>query len=264
MHYVGTLDLVLIPSVVDICEINSVSRIVLSNVAAAFAGMVIGRVYIKRNIARGPIKRFPTVSSHGDENEKLKVSVGITMYGVTTPCVNAVKERLELEGYETLAFHATGVGGIMACDSSRFDAILDKKIPLVLTVGALDMVTFGPKATIPSNLNQRKFHQHNEQITLMRTTTDENTKFAVFIADKLNKSSSKVCACLPKLGFSAVDAPGKVFYDPDATGILIDELQRLINANEDHQVKVFQNHINDLEFANALVDSFLEISNNLK
>ncbi|KAI3450982.1 hypothetical protein Pfo_007647 [Paulownia fortunei] len=278
VHYVGTSDLVLIPSVVDICGINNVSRIVLSNAAAAFAGMVIGRSTVSH-------------ASAGDQSEKL--TVGITMYGVTTPCVNAVKERLAQEGYETLVFHATGiggkameglvregliqgvlditttevadyiVGGIMACDSSRFDAILEKKIPLVLSVGALDIVTLGPKFTIPSNFQQRKIHQHNEQITAMRTTVDENMKFAAFIADKLNKSSSKVCVCLPKMGISAMDAPGKVFYDPDATGVLIEQLQSLIKTNEHRQVKVFQNHINDLEFANALVDSFLEISTNL-
>ncbi|KAL2552829.1 hypothetical protein Fot_06448 [Forsythia ovata] len=276
--YVGTSDLVLFPSVVDICGINSVSRVVLSNAAAAFAGMVLGS-----------LKGSEVPAANGE-----KFTVGITMFGVTTPCVNAVKERLTREGYEALVFHATGVGGramedlvrggfikgvlditttevadyivggVMACDSSRFDAILDEKIPLLLSVGALDMVNFGPKFTMPSNFQQRKIYEHNEQVSLMRTTVDENKKFAAFIADKLNKSSSKVCVCLPKIGISALDAPGKVFYDPEATGILIEEVQRLIETNEDRQVKVFPHHINDLEFANALVDSFLEICTNDK
>ncbi|KAL0344263.1 UNVERIFIED_CONTAM: ToMV susceptible protein tm-1(GCR26) [Sesamum angustifolium] len=275
--YVGTSDLVLFPSVVDICGINSVSRVVLSNAAAAFAGMVIGQ-----------LKMSKTSAAAGG-----KVTVGITMFGVTTPCVNAVKDRLAREGYETLVFHATGVGGramedlvrggfiqgilditttevadyvvggVMACDSSRFDVILEKKIPLVLSIGALDMVNFGPKDTLPPNFQQRKIYEHNEQVTLMRTTVDENRKFAAFIADKLNKSSSKVCVCLPKKGVSALDAPDRAFYDRDATGALIEELQRLIETNEDRQVKVFPHHINDLEFANALVDSFLEICTNL-
>ncbi|KAL0349534.1 UNVERIFIED_CONTAM: ToMV susceptible protein tm-1(GCR26) [Sesamum radiatum] len=275
--YVGTSDLVLFPSVVDICGINSVSRVVLSNAAAAFAGMVIGQ-----------LKMSKTSAAAGG-----KVTVGLTMFGVTTPCVNAVKDRLAREGYETLVFHATGVGGramedlvrggfiqgilditttevadyvvggVMACDSSRFDVILEKKIPLVLSIGALDVVNFGPKDTIPPNFQQRKIYEHNEQVTIMRTTVDENRKFAAFIADKLNKSSSKVCVCLPKKGVSALDAPDKAFYDPDATGALIEELQRLIETNEDRQVKVFPHHINDLEFANALVDSFLEICTNL-
>ncbi|XP_073065582.1 LOW QUALITY PROTEIN: toMV susceptible protein tm-1(GCR26)-like [Primulina eburnea] len=276
--YVGTSDLVLFPSVVDVCGINSVSRSVLSNAAAAFAGMVMGRLKISKESAT--------------DNEK--PTLGITMFGVTTPCVNAVKDRLAQEGFESLVFHATGiggramedlvkagliqgvlditttevadyiVGGNMACDSSRFDAILDKKIPLVLSVGALDMVNFGPRDTVPSNFQQRKIYEHNEQVTLVRTTIDENMKFAAFIAKKLNNSSSKVRVCLPKMGVSALDAPDKAFYDPEATGALIHEMQRIIETNEDRQVKVFPYHINDLEFSNALVDSFLEICTNFK
>lgn len=276
--YVGTSDLVLFPSVVDVCGINDVSRIVLYNAAAAFAGMVIGRLDSKTSAA--------TASQKG--------TVGLTMFGVTTPCINAVKDRLAEEGYETLVFHATGVGGramedlvkggfiqgvlditttevadyivggVMACDASRFDAILEKKIPLVLSIGALDMVNFGPKVTVPSKFQQRKLYEHNEQVTLMRTTVDENRKFAAFIAEKLNKSSSKVSVCLPKMGVSALDAPGMAFYDPDATSTLIDEMQRLIETNECRQVKVLPYHINDLKFANAIVDSFLEISTEFK
>ncbi|XP_022741084.1 uncharacterized protein LOC111292782 isoform X1 [Durio zibethinus] len=163
--YVGTSDLILFPSVVDICGIDSVSRVVLSNTGAALAGMVIGR-----------LEKFQDSCSKGK-----KSTVGITMFGVTTPCVHAVKEGLQKQGFETLIFHAIGVGGkaleslvregyiqgvlditttevadyvvggVMACDSSRFDIITEKKIPLVLNVGALDMVNFGPKDTIPSN-----------------------------------------------------------------------------------------------------------------
>lgn len=272
--YVGTTDLVLFPSVVDICGINSVSRAILSNAGAAFAGMVFGRL--------------ERLKDSCGNNEKF--TVGMTMFGVTTPCVNAVKERLVKEGYETLVFHATGiggkamedlvkegfiqgvldittteiadniVGGVMACDSSRFDAIIEKKIPLVLSVGALDMVNFGPKDTIPSDFGNRLIHEHNEQVSLMRTTVEENKKFASFIADKLNKSTSKICVCLPQKGISALDAPGKPFYDPDTTLVLLNELRRLIHTNENRQVKLFPCHINDPEFANALVDSFLEIN----
>ncbi|GLT44660.1 hypothetical protein SLA2020_185450 [Shorea laevis] len=273
--YIGTSDLVLFPSIVDICGINSLSRFVLSNAGAAFAGMVIGR-----------LARFQ--GSSGTSNKKC--TVGLTMFGVTTPCVNAVKERLEKEGYETLVFHATGVGGkamesfvregyiqgvldittsevadyvvggVMACDSSRFDVIIEKKIPLVLSVGALDMVCFGPKDTIPSNLLQRQIHVHNDQVSIMRTTVDENKKFAGFIANKLNQSSSKICVCLPQRGVSALDAPGKPFYDPEATDTLLNELDKLIQKNDDRQVKSYPYHINDREFTDALVDSFLEIS----
>ncbi|ONH96903.1 hypothetical protein PRUPE_7G158600 [Prunus persica] len=273
-HYVGESDLVLYPSIVDVCGINSVSRVVLNNAAAAFCGMVIGRAERGGDSCGGPEKS----------------TVGLTMFGVTTQCVNAVKERLVKEGYETLVFHATGVGGrameslvsdgfikgvlditttevadyvvggVMACDTSRFDAIIEKRIPLVLSVGALDMVNFGAKDTVPSSFQHRKIHEHNKQVSVMRTTVDENKKFASFIADKLNKSSSKVVVCLPQKGISALDAPGQPFYDPEATASLINEMQRLIQTNEDRQVKVYPHHINDHEFANALVDSFLEIS----
>lgn len=272
--YIGSSDLILFPSVVDVCGINSVSRVVLSNAGAAFAGMVNGRLG-RSNVS-------------SSDNERL--TVGLTMFGVTTPCVNAVKERLVKEGYETLVFHATGtggkameslvreghiqgvlditttevadyvVGGVMACDSYRFDAIIEKKIPLVLSVGALDMVNFGAKNTIPSNFQQRKIHVHNEQVSIMRTTVDENKKFAGFIADKLNKSSSKVRLCLPLKGISALDSPDKPFHDPEATDTLLTELQKLILTTEDRQVKVYPYHINDPEFADALVDTFLEIS----
>ncbi|KAG6647014.1 hypothetical protein I3843_07G047100 [Carya illinoinensis] len=272
--YVGTSDLVLFPSIVDICGINSLSRVVFSNAGAAFAGMVIGMLERSRDFSS--INQKPTV--------------GMTMFGVTTPCVNAAKERLHKEGYETMVFHATGVGGrameslvregfiqgvlditttevadyvvggVMACDSFRFDAILEKRIPLVLSVGALDMVNFGAKDTIPSNFQERKIYEHTKQVSLMRTTADENKKFAEFIANKLNKSSSKVSVCLPQKGVSALDAPGKPFCDLEATATLLNELQRLIQTNEDRQVKVYPCHINDFEFANALVDSFLEIS----
>lgn len=272
--YVGTSDLVLVPSVVDVCGLNSVSKVVFSNAGASFAGMVLGRLAI----------------SSSPSEEEGKCTVGITMFGVTTPCVNAVQKILTRQGYETLVFHATGVGGrameslveqgfiqgvvdvtttevadhvvggVMACDSSRFDVIIEKGIPLVLSVGALDMVNFGGKDTIPSHFQTRKIHVHNEQVSLIRTTVEENKKFARFIADKLNKSTtSKVRVCLPEKGVSALDAPGMPFWDPEASGTLINELQSLIQANEDRQVNKYPHHINDPEFAAALVASFLDI-----
>ncbi|ERM94626.1 hypothetical protein AMTR_s00011p00175100 [Amborella trichopoda] len=276
--YIGISDLILFPSVVDICGLNSVSRAVISNAGAAFAGMVAGKL----------------IKLGSSDETKAKINVGMTMFGVTTPCVNAVKERLMKEGYETLVFHATGVGGkamenlvrtgyiqgviditttevadhllggVMACDSSRFDAILENKIPLVLSVGALDMVNFGTKDTMPSQFKGRKIHVHNAQISLMRTSVEENKKFAQFIATKLNRSSTKICILLPEKGISALDAPGKPFYDPEATGALINELENLIDRNENRQVKRLPCHINDPEFVDALIESFLEISHGVQ
>ncbi|MCL7028396.1 hypothetical protein MKW94_006425 [Papaver nudicaule] len=175
--YIGTSDLILFPSVVDICGINSISRVVFSNAGAAVAGMVAGRAF-----------------GLGDTlNVTKKMTVGVTMAGITTPCVSAVKERLEKLGFETLIFHATGVGGramedlvrsgaiqavmditttevadyvvggLLACDSSRFDAVLEMKVPLVLSVGALDVATFAAKQ-VPSKYHQRNLLMHNEQV----------------------------------------------------------------------------------------------------
>uniref|UniRef100_K7MH55 TIM-barrel domain-containing protein n=1 Tax=Glycine max TaxID=3847 RepID=K7MH55_SOYBN len=144
------------------------------------------------------------------------------------------------------------VGGVMACESSRFDAVIENKVPLVLSVGALDMVSFGAKDTIPLKFQQRNIYEHNKQVSLMRTTVDENRKFADFIANKLKNSSSMICVCLTEKCVSALDAPGKPFYDPEASGTL---LQSCI-----FKVKPYPHHINDLEFANALVDAFLEIN----
>ncbi|THU44789.1 hypothetical protein C4D60_Mb02t11060 [Musa balbisiana] len=271
--YIGTSDLILFPSVVDICGINSVSRLVLSNAGAAAAGMIIGK-FLTSDMS-GQMAKKPTI--------------GMTMFGVTTPCVNYAKERLVKEGFETLVFHATGiggkameelvragliqgvlditttevadyiVGGVMACDNTRFDAIMEKNVPSVLSVGALDMVNFGAKHTVPSLFQHRNIYVHNDQVSIMRTTMDENKKFAKFIAEKMNKSSSSIRICLPQKGVSSLDALGKPFYDPEATSVLINELDKLIEKNEDRQVMIFPNHINDPEFAEALVDSFLEI-----
>ncbi|KAG9449713.1 hypothetical protein H6P81_009678 [Aristolochia fimbriata] len=272
--YIGTSDLILFPSVVDISGLNRVSKALLSNAAAAFVGMVVARLSRTEN--------SPEVTE--------KPTVGLTMFGVTTPCVTAVKERLAREGYETLVFHATGVGGramedlvrggfiqgvlditttevadyvvggVMACDSSRFDAMIENGVPLVISVGALDMVNFGAKHTIPAKFGDRRIHIHNDQVSLMRTTVEENLKFAKFIAEKLNKSSSKVCVCLPMKGVSALDAPGKPFYDPEATSAIINELEQLIIATEERQVKKLPYHINEPEFVDALVNSFLEMN----
>ncbi|VAI85742.1 unnamed protein product [Triticum turgidum subsp. durum] len=202
--YVGTSDLVLFPSVVDICGINSVSRVILSNAASAVAGMVYGILM---------------ASNESDETDT-KLTVGITMFGVTTQCANAVKDRLNKEGYETLVFHATGVGG--------------KAMEELVRGGFI-------------------------QISLMRTTLEENKKFAQFIADKLNKSLSTVTVCLPQKGISAIDAPGMPFYDPEATSALLDELNTRLVKTENRQVKLLPYHINDPEFANALVDAFLSM-----
>ncbi|KAJ7542790.1 hypothetical protein O6H91_09G012400 [Diphasiastrum complanatum] len=145
--YIESSDLTLFPSVVDIAGLNSVSRCILSNAAAAVAGVAASRV-MKLAFSDNEVHRRPTV--------------GMTMFGVTTPCVNQVREKLEKNGYETLVFHATG--GVMARRSDRFKTILEQKIPLVLSVGALDMVNFGSIDSVPSSFSGRKLHIHNKQL----------------------------------------------------------------------------------------------------
>ena len=198
--YVGSSDITIMPSVVDVAGINAISRRVLGNAAGAMAGMVQNRAQFV------------------DE----KPTLGMTMFGVTTPCVTAVRETLEARGFDCLVFHATGtggqameklveagliqgvlditttevadqvVGGILPCGPLRFEAILDAKVPFVLSVGALDMVNFGALETVPERFRGRLLHVHNAQVTLMRTTPDENRRCARWIAGKLNRRAKPV------------------------------------------------------------------------
>lgn len=271
--YVKTTDLVLFPSVVDIAGLNTLSRLVLANAAGAAAGMVA--------TCEHAIGQKGTVST--------KPTVAITMFGVTTPCADAVRAKLDQHGYETLVFHATGtggramenlvaqglvqgvidvtttevadyiVGGIMACGPNRFQAILQQRIPLVLSVGALDMVNFGSKSSVPEQFSKRQFHVHNEQITVMRTTIEENREAAKFIAEKLNHSAAPLRVLLPEKGVSALDAEGQAFYNPEATGALLEELEKSIEQTPERKVKRLPYHINDHEFSDALVAAFLEL-----
>ncbi len=266
--YVDCSDLMMMYSVVDVAGINSVSRRVLANAAHAIAGMV--------------QHSLPSVAE--------KPTLGMTMFGVTTPCVDAVRKSLEARGYDGLVFHATGsgdramenlvrsgliqgvidvtttavadevVGGVLACGPHRFDAILDACVPYVLSVGALDMVNFGARETVPPKFSGRKLHVHNAQVTLMRTTPDENRQIARWIADKLNRSTVPLTLLIPELGISSIDAVGQPFHDPTADAALFDELERSIQVTEQRLVKRLPLHINDPAFAAALVEEFLELT----
>ncbi len=263
--YVDCADLTMMYSVVDVAGINSVSRRVLANAAHAMVGMV--------------QHRPPSVAD--------KPTLGMTMFGVTTPCVEAVRRMLETQGFDCLVFHATGsgdramenlvrsgliqgvvdvtttavadevVGGVLACGPERFDAILEHRIPYVLSVGALDMVNFGAKETVPQQFANRKLHVHNAQVTLMRTTPDENRQFACWIASKLNRSTAPLTLLIPELGVSSIDAPDQPFHDPEADEALFDELERSLVRTEQRRIKRLPLHINDPEFAAVLVREFM-------
>lgn len=266
--YVDCSDLTMMYSVVDVAGINSVSRRVFANAAHAIAGMV--------------QHSLPSVAE--------KPALGMTMFGVTTPCVDAVRRTLEERGYDCLVFHATGsgdramenlvrsgliqgvidvtttavadevVGGVLACGADRFDAILDARVPYVLSVGALDMVNFAARDTVPPQFAGRTLHVHNAQVTLMRTTPDENRQFARWIADKLNRSTAPLTLLIPELGLSSIDAVGQPFHDPAADAVLFDELERLVQQSSQRKVIRLPRHINDPAFAATLVEEFLSLT----
>lgn len=267
--YVDCSDILMLYSVVDISGINAVSEVILSNAAAAMAGMVNKAVQPKTD----------------------RQALGMTMFGVTTPCVDRVRHHLEKDGYDCLVFHATGaggrameqlvssgmlsgvlditttevadevVGGVFPSGPNRFDALIASKIPLVISLGAVDMVNFGALETVPHQFRDRKFHAHNAQVTLMRTTPDENRAIARWIASKLNQSKAPIRVLVPERGVSLLDVPGQPFYDPEADQALFDELQARLEVTTERQLIRLPFAINDPEFADALVEHFLEITN---
>jgi uncharacterized protein (UPF0261 family) len=263
--YVDCSDITMMYSVVDVAGLNAVSERVLGNAAHAMAGMVLNTV----------------------SNRELRATLGMTMFGVTTPCVTAVREQLDALGYECLVFHATGtggrameklvdsgliagvlditttevadeiVGGVLSAGPQRFDILIERRVPLVMSLGALDMVNFGAVETVPEQFRNRKLHVHNAQVTLMRTTIDENQRSAQFIAAKLNRSTAPLTLLVPELGVSLLDAPGQPFHDPDADAALFEELERQVNQTADRRIVRLPYNINDPEFAKAIVEHFL-------
>ncbi|MBL8814688.1 MAG: Tm-1-like ATP-binding domain-containing protein [Planctomyces sp.] len=265
--YVDCNDICMMYSVVDVAGLNAVSTQVLANAAHAMAGMV-----------HWPI---PKIS--------VKPAVAMTMFGVTTPCVTAVRKSLEAEGYDCLVFHATGtggrameklvesglvqgvlditttevadevVGGVFPAGPRRFDVTLQKRIPYVMSTGALDMVNFGARDTVPEHFRSRKLYVHNPMVTLMRTTVQENKTAAQWIASKINASNSRFSLLIPEGGVSSLDAPGMAFHDPEADSALNAELEARINQTPEKQVIRLPYHINAPEFADALVNEFLRL-----
>jgi uncharacterized protein (UPF0261 family) len=265
--YVDSSDIAMMYSVVDVAGLNAVSNVVLSNAAHAMAGMVLN--------AKPPGSSRP--------------AIGMTMFGVTTPCVTRVREILEDRGFDCLVFHATGsggrameqlvasglisgvlditttevadevAGGVFTAGPQRLDKLIEAKIPLVLSLGALDMVNFGGIENLPPKFANRKLHIHNAQVTLMRTTVEENRQIAAFIAQKLNRATTPWRVLVPERGVSLLDLPGKPFYDPAADATLFDELQRLLETSCDRQLIRLPYDINAPEFSQALAENFLQM-----
>jgi uncharacterized protein (UPF0261 family) len=265
--YVGASDVSMTYSVVDISGLNRISERILSNAAGAIAGMATASV---------------------PERKGAKRLIGATMFGVTTPAVTRARERLEELGYEVLVFHATGtggqsfealatggylvgaldvttteladdlVGGVLSAGPERLEAVGHAGIPQVVSLGALDMVNFGPRDTVPERFEDRNLYVHNPTITLMRTTREEMAELGRRIARKLNSADGPTVLFVPLRGVSAIDVDGQPFRDAEADEALFDALREGVDASkvEVHEVDA---DVNDPAFATAMADRLHEL-----
>ncbi|GAB3679966.1 Tm-1-like ATP-binding domain-containing protein [Salinarchaeum chitinilyticum] len=259
--YVDATDVTMTYSVADIEGLNQLTRTVIANAALAMVGMV---------------------TNEPDVEVEDRPTIGITMFGVTTPCVQTAREILEDRGYETIVFHATGtggramedlvrqgvidgvldvtttewadelVGGVLSAGPERLDAAAETGTPQVVSVGALDMVNFGPRDSVPDRFADRQFHEHNPQVTLMRTTPEENARLGEIIAEKCNAATGPTALVLPTAGVSMLDVEGEAFYDPEADAALFDA----IRSNLDDHVELVElaTDVNDDAFAERLCE----------
>lgn len=271
-QYVGTSDIMMYPSIVDVSGLNSISTKIFTNAAFAIAGMV--NFEYRQKIDKKPL-------------------IAATMFGVTTPCVDMAREYLEKEGYEVLVFHATGtggrtmerliedgffdgvldltttewcdelVGGVLAAGPHRLEAAGRNKIPQVVSLGALDMVNFGPMDTVPKEFGGRNFYKHNPTVTLMRTTIDENKKLGEIISEKLNDTNGSTTLMIPLKGVSMIDAEGQPFYGPEEDKMLFDTIRNNIDKDKIELIELNFN-INDREFAEAAAKKLIELMKNNK
>lgn len=265
--YVGTSDIVMIPSVVDAEGLNDISKVIFSNAANAVVGMVQNRKEIE---------------SDG------KPLLAATMFGVTTPCVKAAEDYLHEQGYDVLVFHATGtggkcmealidqgfikgvldltttewcdevVGGVLNAGPDRLTAAGKNGIPQVVSVGALDMVNFGPMDTVPAQFKDRNLYKHNPTVTLMRTTADELKSIGHEIATRLTDATGKTTLMLPLKGVSMIDVEGQPFYDAEADKVLFDTLRTELEGSNVEIVEL-DTDINDKEFAVAAAKKLISL-----
>jgi len=266
--YVGPSDICMMYSITDVSGINRISEKVLANAAHALAGMIAHPVT-------------------GDS--ATRPALGLTMFGVTTTCVQAVTKRLEAE-YDCLVFHATGVGGqsmekladsgllagvidvstteiadeigggVLSAGPTRMDVFARHALPYVGSCGALDMINFGPWDSVPERFKGRLLHRHNPTVTLMRTTVEENRAIGEFIARKLNAMVGPVRFLIPEGGVSQIDRPGQPFHDPEADRALFEAIELHFKAGANRVCRRLPLHINDEAFADALVAAWREIA----
>jgi uncharacterized protein (UPF0261 family)/ABC-type branched-subunit amino acid transport system ATPase component len=266
--YVGPSDICMMYSVTDVQGIHRISEVVLANAAHALAGM---------------IAHPPAISATN------KAALGLTMFGVTTACVQGVVKRLEAD-YDCLVFHATGVGGqsmeklvdsgllagvidvstteiadeigggVLSAGPTRLDVFARHPLPYVGSCGALDMINFGAWDTVPERFRARKLYRHNPTVTLMRTTVDECRAIGAFLGDKLNAINGPVRFLIPEGGVSAIDRPGQPFHDPDADRALFAALEERFRSGAERKLLRLPNHINDEAFVDALVAAWREVA----
>ncbi|MBS0924852.1 Tm-1-like ATP-binding domain-containing protein [Providencia sp. JGM181] len=269
--YIGASDIAMMYSVTDVSGLNVISRKVLKNAANQIAGAV----------------WFDNGETDTAEN---KPAIALTMFGVTTPCVQQLTAKLEHD-HDCLVFHATGsggkameklidsrlldsvlditttevcdylFGGVLACDEDRFGAIARTQTPCVLSCGALDMVNFGRPSTVPEQYKDRQFYHHNAQVTLMRTTVEENRQMGHWIAEKLNACEGEIRFIIPTAGFSALDIDGAPFWDPLADQAFIDALTQHLVTTEKRQLILSPHHINSPEFCEQVIELHQKIVN---
>ena len=269
-RYVGPSDISMMYSVTDVQGINAISEQVLSNAAHALAGMIGHQLREAQKSATKP-------------------AIGLTMFGVTTPCVQAVQQALNA-AYDCMVFHATGtggrsmeklvdsgllvgviditttevpdllVGGVFPATEDRLGAIIRTKVPYVGSCGALDMVNFHAMDRVPAQFRGRKLHVHNPNVTLMRTTPEENEAAGRFIVERLNRMEGPVRFLLPEGGVSLLDAPGRPFHDPAADRALFSAIERSFRPTSNRRLIRLPYNINDPAFARALVANFREIA----
>jgi uncharacterized protein (UPF0261 family) len=267
--YVGPSDIMMMYSVTDVSGINRISQRVLANAAHALAGMM---AYAPRP----------------DRAAETKPALALTMFGLTTPCVQAITKKLD-ETYDCLVFHATGtggqsmeklvdsgliagvldittteiadelVGGALTAGPERLDAIIRSRVPYVGSCGALDMVNFWAMDTVPAQFRGRTLYKHNDNVTLMRTTAEECQRIGRFIVDKLNRMEGPVRFLIPEGGVSGIDAPGKPFWDPAADKALFDAITSGFRSGTNRRLIRLPHHINDPAFAEAAVAAFNDV-----
>ena len=267
--YVGTSDIIMMPSIVDVSGLNKISKRIFGNAVSAIAGLLNYRI-------ENEVDEHPLVAA--------------TMFGVTTPAVNFAREYLEQNGYEVLVFHATGiggqtmeslvsdgyfagvldltttewadelVGGVLKAGENRLEAAALAKVPQVVSLGAMDMVNFGPFDTVPEKFKNRNFYKHNPTVTLMRTSVEESRELGKIVAKKLNMAQIETVLLIPNGGFSSIDVVDGPFYYPEADKALIESIKENLD-NDNVRIIEKEQAINNKEFAELSAQQLINLMN---